>query len=315
MNRLEAMALLVKTVESGSLSAASRALRVPVATLSRKLSALEAELNVRLLTRTTRKLSLTDAGLGYVAAARRILDSVEEAERQALGEFTEPKGELVITAPVLFGRLHVLPIVAEFLDLHPAINVRLLLSDRNVQLVEDDVDMAVRIGRLPDSALVATRVGTMRAVIAASPAFLKTHGRPKQPQDLAGWPAVTFAGPSPSLSWRFAVKGSSKVLEVPIASRLSVTSTDAALDAAIRGVGVTRLLHYQVAEAVKVGDLKLLLEEFEAEPVPVSLVHASPGQMPLKMRRFLDFAAPRLRQVLAALSKPKSKARKTHQAL
>ena len=172
MDRLEAMSMLVAVTEAGSLSAAARALQVPLATLSRKVSDLEARLGTRLLVRTTRKISLTDSGVTYVASARRILEQVDEAERTAAGEFTVPKGELVVTAPVMFGRLHVLPVVAEFLAAFPEINVRLTLADRNVNLVDDHVDMAVRIGKLPDSTMVATSIGVMRWVVCASPALL-----------------------------------------------------------------------------------------------------------------------------------------------
>lgn len=301
MDRLEAMSLLLAVVEKGSLSAAGRALRVPVPTLSRKLSDLEAHIGTQLLLRTTRKLTLTDAGEAYLAAARRILDQVEEAEREAAGEFTAPRGELVVTAPLFFGRLHVLPVVGEFLALYPQINVRLMLSDRNVQLVEDHVDMAVRIGRLPDSSMIATRIGALRTVFCASPDFLAFHGTPARPEDLAELPAVFFDGPTPTLGWRYVPQGAAAPVDIRAAPRLVVSTAEAAADAAISGIGITRLLHYQVAQAVAAGRLRLLLEEFEPEPAPVNLVHAARGQMPLKMRRFLDFAAPRLRQALGRL--------------
>ncbi len=293
--------MLVTVTETGSLSAAGRALKVPLATLSRKISDLETLLGTKLLIRTTRKLTLTDAGVTYVAAARRILEQVEDAEREAAGEFTAPKGDLVLTAPLLFGRLHVLPLVADFLALFPEINVRLVLADRNVSLIDDHVDMAVRIGKLPDSSMVATQVGLMRTVVCASPALVDGRGVPQTPDDLLKFPCVTFDTPMPSLGWRFNAPGSTATFEVPIAPRLSVTTAEAAAQAAIRDVGVTRLLHYQVAEAVESGALRIILAAFEPDPVPVSLVHASRGQMPLKMRRFLDFAAPRLRETLRTM--------------
>ena len=299
MDRFEAMSMLVTVTETGSLSAAGRALKVPLATLSRKISDLETLLGTRLLLRTTRTLTLTDAGTTYVAAARRILEQIEDAERAAAGEFTAPKGELVITAPVFFGRLHVLPVVADFLALFPDINIRLVLADRNVSLIDDHVDMAVRIGRLPDSSMVATQVGLMRTVVCASPALLDGRGVPRIPDDLLRLPCVTVDTPLPSSGWRFTAPGSGATLEVPIVPRLSVTTTEAAAQAAIRSVGVTRLLHYQVVEAVDAGTLRIVLDEFEPAPAPVNLVHASRGYMPLKMRRFLDFAAPRLRKALA----------------
>ncbi|RZL65501.1 MAG: LysR family transcriptional regulator [Variovorax sp.] len=301
MDRLEAMSMLVSVTETGSLSAAARALRVPLATLSRKISDLEAQLGARLLIRTTRKLTLTDSGASYVTSARRILEQVDEAERAAAGEFTVPKGELVISAPVMFGRLHLLPVVAEFLAAYPEINVRLALADRNVNLVDDHVDMAVRIGKLADSSMVATSVGVMRWVACASPALLSAAGTPQEPMDLLGLPCVgVHSAPLPSASWRFRHPQSGAVLDVNVRLRLAVTTTEAAAEAASLSVGVTRLLHYQVAEAIGRGKLQLLLEPYEPEPVPVSLLHVSRGQMPLKMRRFLDFAAPRLRHAIAA---------------
>ncbi len=290
--------MLKEAVDRGSLSAAGRSLRISVPTLSRKISELEALLGTRLLVRTTRRLALTDAGATYLAAARRILDEVDGAEREAAGEFVAPKGELVVTAPLHLGRLHVLPVVAEFLALFPAINVRLLLADRNVHLVDDHVDMAVRIGRLEDSAMVATRVGSMRTVSCASPDLLDRLGIPATLQDLEELPVVTLDAPAPRPDWRFRRPGSASPVDVPVAPRLCVTTTEAAVQAAILGVGIARLLHYQVAEAVAAGTLRLVLEEFEPEPAPVHLVHAVRGQLPLKMRRFLDFAAPRLRERL-----------------
>ncbi len=296
MDRLEAMSMLVTVTQTGSLSAAGRALKVPLATLSRKISDLEALLGTQLLIRTTRKLTLTDAGTVYVAAARRILEQVEEAEREAVGEFDAPRGELVLTAPIQFGRLHVLPVVADFLGLFPDIRVRLTLSDRSLDLIDAHVDMAVRIGRLPDSSMVATQVGLMRTIVCASPALLDRFGTPEVPADLLKLPCVAIDTPVPSLGWLFRAPVSGTVIDVPIVPRLSVTTTEAAADAAIRHVGVARLLHYQVADAVTAGDLRIILDAFELPPVPVSLLHVSRAQMPLKMRRFIDFAAPRLRQ-------------------
>jgi DNA-binding transcriptional LysR family regulator len=297
MDRLEAMAMLVTVSEKGSLSAAGRALKVPLATLSRKITDLEGALGTRLLIRTTRKLTFTDAGMAYVAAARRILEQVAEAEQQAAGEFITPKGELVIAAPIMFGRLHVLPVAADFLALFPEINIRLMLGDRNVSLVDDHVDMAVRIGRLPDSSMVATHVGSMRTVLCGSPGLLDRVGVPRTPQDLAKFPCVTVDTPIASLGWQFTAPGTGVAIEVPVKARLAVTTTEAAAQAAMRGVGITRLLHYQVRDAIAAGTLQIILDDFEPEPLPVNLVHAARGQMALKMRRFLDFAAPRLRVV------------------
>lgn len=293
--------MLVAVTEAGSLSGASRVLKVPLATLSRKITDLEALLGTRFLIRTTRKLTLTDAGVAYVAAARRILEQVDEAERNALGEFTTPKGELVITAPLMFGRLHVLPVVADFLAAFPQISIRLMLADRNVDLIDDRVDMAVRIGALPDSSMVATRIGSMRTVVCASPALLLEHGEPKHPQALSTYPCITVESPMPSPSWRFRDAGSGAI-DIAMRPRLVVSTPEAAVDAAALGVGVTRVLHYQVANAVQAGALQIVLEGFEPEPSPVHLVHASRGVMPLKMRCFIDFAAPRLKAVLGEVA-------------
>lgn len=301
MDRLEAMALLREAVDRGSLSAAGRSLRMPVPTLSRKISDLEARIGTRLLVRTTRSLTLTDAGVAYLAAARRILHDVETAECEAAGEFAEPKGELVLTAPIQFGRLHVLPTIAEFLEQFPEISVRLLLNDRNVHLVDDEVDMAVRIGPLADSSMVATKVGTLRVVTAASPAFLGRHGAPAAPDDLRDRPVVAVDSPMLKTRWLFALKGRAAQIDVPLSPRLAVTTTEAAVDAAILGIGIVRLLHYQVSEAVQAGRLSLVLEDAEPDPVPVHLVHAIRGQMPLKLRHFIDFAAQRLRARLNRL--------------
>jgi DNA-binding transcriptional LysR family regulator len=295
MDRLEAMSMLVMVTEKGSLSAAGRALRVPLATLSRRISDLEGHLGTRLLIRTTRKLTLTEAGAAYLAAARRILEQVEEAARAAAGEFQVPKGELVITAPVMFGRLHVLPVVADFLAEFPEIRVRLVLNDRNVDLIDDHVDMAVRIGKLPDSSMVATQICMMRTVCCASPALLRKHGVPRTPGDLLRFPCVAVDTPLPSPAWRFRKPGSGTTIDVPVRSRLSVNAPEAAAHAAIRGVGIARLLHYQVADAIRRKELKIILATHEPEAVPANLMHASRGHMPLKLRRFLDFAAPRLR--------------------
>lgn len=301
MDRFEAMSMLVTVTETGSLSAVGRALKVPLATLSRKISDLETLLGTRLLIRTTRKLTLTDAGTLYVAAVRRILEQIDDAEKVAAGEFTAPKGELVITAPIFFGRLHVLPVVADFLALFPEINVRLVLADRNVSLLDDHVDMAVRTGRLPDSSMVATQIGLMRTVVCASPALLDRRGVPRIPDDLLRLPCVTVDTPLPSPGWRFKAPGSGATLEIPVVPRLSVTTAEAAAQAAIRSVGVTRLLHYQVLKAIDAGALRIILDEFEPDPAPVNLVHASRNYMPLKMRRSLDFVAPRLRKAVAAV--------------
>jgi len=298
MDRLEAMRVLVAVVEAGSLSAAAHKLGAPLPTVSRKLSELETHLGTRLLTRTTRKLTLTAAGSAYVGAAKRILEEVGEAERAAAGEYFTPRGELVITAPVVFGRLHVVPVITDFLAQFPEIDVRLVLSDRNIHLIDDQIDMAVRIGALPDSSLLATRVGAVRRIVCASPAFLAAHGAPAKPADLSALACVTFEFQSAAAAWNFPSPKGRGELSVPIRSRLAVNNAEAAIDAAVAGVGVTRVLSYQAFDALAAGRLQIVLRNFEPEPLPVHLLHAGGGLLPLKMRSFLDFAAPRLRERL-----------------
>lgn len=303
MDRLEAMSILLLTVEKGSFTAAAKALDMPLPTVSRKLRELEARLGTQLLVRTTRTLALTDAGAAYATAARRILGDIEEAERIAAGEFDAPRGELVITAPILFGQLHVLPIVTEFLATYPDISVRLLLSDRNLHLIEDHVDMAVRIGALPDSSMVATRVGAMAMVVCASPTLLAARGALQSPEELADFPCIGFDSLAARSAWTFTRSAGSGTVEIPITPRLSVTTAAAAVWAATQGVGVTRLYHYQCADALQQGELQPILGDFRPDPVPVSLLHAARGALPLKMRVFLDFAAGRLRNRLGELAR------------
>jgi DNA-binding transcriptional LysR family regulator len=301
MDRLDAMAVLLKVVDRGSFSAASRELGLPIATVSRNVSELEARLGTQLLLRTTRRIALTDAGILYVPAARRILEEINETERQAAGEYNAPRGELFITGPMLFGRLHVLPIVTEFLMTYPAINVRLALSDRNLHLLDDHVDVAVRIGSLPDSGQIATRIGTMRTVVCASPGFLMAHQTPKVPRDLSALPAVGFGFLATAASWSFRSLETATAQEIPISPRLTVSTAEAAVWAAVQGMGVTRVLHYQCAEAVAQGDLRIVLNDYEPAPLPVHVIHAEGRMLPQKTRTFLDFAIPRLRQRLAGL--------------
>ncbi len=288
------MTILLQVVEKGSFSAASRELRIPLATVSRKVNELESHLGTRLLVRTTRKVALTDAGVVYVASARRILEEIDETERVVAGEFHAPRGELIVTAPVLFGRLHILPVVTDFLGAYPEINVRLLLSDRNVQFSDEHVDMAARIGPLPDSSMVATRIGSMRRVVCASPKLLAGHGTPRMPEDVAKLPCVSFDFLSPALAWRFRLKDGRRTSDVSIRPRLSVSTAEAAVWAAARGVGATRVLHYQCADALRDGSLRIILAEFEPEPLPVHLIHAGRGAL-------LDFAGGRLKERLTSL--------------
>lgn len=292
MDRLEAMQVFVAAADEGSLSAAGRRLRMPLASVSRKLAELEALLGTLLMTRTTRQLTLTEAGRDYLAACREILDRVEEAERVAAGVQVSPRGELVIAAPLVFGRLYVLPVVRDYLRAYPDVDVRLLLSDRNANLLEEHIDVAVRIGELPDSSLTARPVGAITRVVCASPAYLDRHGTPKQPQDLREHACVSFEGLMSATQWSFGEPGAP--LRVPIRSRLAVNTADAAIAAAIDGVGITRLLSYQVAAPIAAGLLVRVLAEHEPPAVPVSLLYRRQGRLPAKTRCFLELAMARL---------------------
>ena len=298
MDRLDAMAVFQAVVEAGSLSAAGRKLGVPLATVSRKISELEAHLKARLLNRSTRGLTLTEAGRSYLVACRRILDDIGEAERAATGEYSEPKGGLTITAPIVCGRLHLLPVITEFLAEYPDVDVRLVLGDHIVSLQDDHVDLAVRIGELPDSSLNATRVGSIRRVVCASPSYFAAHGTPKTPADLASHRCITFDARASADVWSF--KSARAEVAVPVHSRLIVNTAEAAVDAAIAGAGITRVLSYQTEAARRAGLLKIILRDYEPAPVPVSLVYSGPKRLPLKLRAFIDFAAPRLRKRLQA---------------
>ncbi|WP_256094859.1 LysR family transcriptional regulator [Paraburkholderia nodosa] len=298
------MEMLLTAVDRGSLSAAARELKIPVSTLTRKVADLEELLGTRLLIRTTRKLTLTDAGMSYVAAARRILDLVREQEHEATGEFATAKGELVVTAPVQLGRLHVLPVINQFLAQYPDITVRLLLSDRNIDLIDSHADLALRIGELADSSMIATRIGSLRPIVCASPAFLASHTPPREPDDLVKYSCVVFN--SPYLSpWRFRLPTTSKIYVLGVKPRLEVTTPDAAVSAAVDNAGITYVFEHDADEALRNGQLEILLPQFEIEPVPVHLVHVSRNLMAIKLRHFIDFAAPKLRQSLSRFGKQK----------
>jgi DNA-binding transcriptional LysR family regulator len=293
MNRLESMAVLLAVVDAGSLSAAGRRLGMPLPTVSRKVSALESQLKTRLLIRSTRQLTLTESGRNYVAACRRILEEVGEAERAAAGEYQAPRGALRISAPVVFGRLHMLPVLGEFLLAYPEVSAQLVLGDRNVNLLEEQVDLALRVGPLPDSGLIATHLGSVRQVLCASPAYLAARGTPRHPRDLAAHHCISFDVLAAADAWRFRLDR--KALVVPIHPRLTVSTAEAAVDAAAAGLGLTCVLSYQIEARLRRGELSVLLQRFAPPPLPVSLVYASQGRLPLKLRALLDFAAPRLR--------------------
>lgn len=299
MDRFEAMRTLVSVIDRGSFSAASKAMDMPLATVSRKVSDLEKHLGTRLLTRTTRKLTLTDAGSQYLEKARAILEMVDAAEHEAQGEYLAPKGMLVLTAPLLFGRRYVQPLVMEFLATYPDIRIQLQLSDKNIDMIDDHVDMALRIGELPDSNLVATQVGEMPLITCVSPNLLARATKPQHPCELQNQPCVLFDTRLPLPAWQFQNPDTGKLFDVLISPRLRVNTAQAVVDAAVNQVGFTRILYYQAFPALKAGTLVTLFSEFERAPAPVHLMHVARGRMPLKLRCFLDFAIPRLRAELS----------------
>ena len=291
---------MLAAVECGSLSKASRRLGLPLATVSRKVSELESHLKADLLVRSSKGLDLTPAGRSYVAAAKTILEQLDEAERAAAGEYTEPKGDLVVTAPTMFGRLHLLPVVLTFLSAFPAVSVELMLTDRVTHFLDDQIDVALRIGDLPDSSLIATRLGTVRRVTCASPAYFASRTPPTIPQDLVSHDVISFESVSAQSTWRFWSEESE--IAVSFRSRLSVSTIDAAIDAGLAGAGIIRAMSYHVVDFVREEILQLVLEPFEPTPRPVHLIYDKQNRLPIKLRAFVDFVVPRLRDRLAAIA-------------
>jgi DNA-binding transcriptional LysR family regulator len=297
LDRLDAMSVLLSAVESGSFSKASRKLGLPLATVSRKVAELESHLNASLLIRSSRGLELTPAGRSYVTAARAILEQLSEAERAAAGEYMEPKGDLVVTAPTMFGRLHVLPVVTRFLAAYPDVAVGLALTDRVAHFLDDQIDVAIRIGALPDSSLISTRLGSVRRVVCASPEYLAANGAPATPKDLAHHSVISFDSVSSSTSWSF--QSGTAEATVTFRSRLSVNTIDAAIVAGLSGAGLVRVLSYQVVDFVRSKRMAIVLDSFEPPPPPVHLVYDTRNRLPLKLRAFIDFVVPPLRERLA----------------
>lgn len=300
MDRFEAMRTLLAAVDGGSLSAASRSLRLPLATVSRRVSDLEARLGAQLVVRTSRRLQLTEEGAAYIAAARRILDDLDDAERTVSGEYRAPRGELAVTAPIMFGKLHIAPIVHEFLAAYPDVSVRLILLDGVIDLVEAHVDVALRIGHLPDSTLVARRLGEVRWLFCASPKYLDCCGTPDHPTDIADHQCIAFEGLQRYREWPFVDEGKTK--GVAIQPRLSVNTADAVVDAACAGLGIARIMSYQAAGALDHGDLQRILPSFWPAPIPIHLIYGARQQQPLKLRAFLDFVTPRIKARLRHVS-------------
>lgn len=293
LDRLEAMTAFVSVVEANGFSAAARNLRIPLATVSRRVSELETHLGVQLLIRTTRSIAMTETGQRYYETARRLLEDLAEADRLASGEYTAPRGELSVAAPVGLGQFYLAPIVTEFLKAYPDVDVALHLGDQVINLADEGIDIALRVGELPDSNLKAIRLGEIRRVVCASAAYLKRSPPLAKPDDLRGHACVTFTALDSAREWSFGAGKSMK--RIPVRSRLSASAADAAANAAAASLGITRLLCYQALPAIKAGKLKLILRGYEPEPSPVHFVYRPGHSMPQKLRAFIDFAAPRMR--------------------
>lgn len=298
MDRFGTMRAFVAVAEAASFTAAARQLGQSPPAVTRAVAALEERIGARLFHRTTRRVRLTDAGARYLGDAKRILAELEEAEASAAGAHAEPRGQLGLTAPVMFGRMYVAPLLLDFLARFPAVTARMLLADRVVDLMDEALEVAVRIAHLEDSALTAVRVGEVRRVICASPAFLSANGRPSTPSDLAGAKLVAFATGSAPEPWRFVKDGEAETLDPP--APLIVNSNDVTVAAAAAGRGFVRALSYQVSPLLRAGTLEIVLAEFEEPPLPIHVVHIAGRRASARVRAFVDFAVERLRKDLAA---------------
>jgi DNA-binding transcriptional LysR family regulator len=241
-------------------------------------------------------MTLTDAGRSYIEACKRIIEQIDDAEREVSGEYRTPKGDLAVTSPWGLGHTHLLPLAVEFLETYPDISLRLMLTDRVVNTTDENIDIAIRVGSLPDSNMVATRIGSIRIVVCASPSYLETRGEPKQLGDLAKHDCITVDDHATPPAWKFVTGGRAKV--APISSRLCVNTSEAAVLAAIQGAGLARVMSYKMDAAKRAGKLAIALEEFEPEPLPVHIIYAPRKPVPLKLRAFLNWMTPRLKSRL-----------------
>ena len=293
MDRLHLMTVFVAVAEEEGFAAGARRLHMSPPAVTRAVAALEARLGVKLLNRTTRYVRTTEAGQRYLEDARRILAAVDAADEAAAGINAEPRGHLAVTAPVLFGRMFVMPGIVDYLERYPGTEVSAVFLDRIVNLLEEGLDVGVRIGELPDSSMRALRVGSVRLVLCASPHYLQHHGLPRTLQDLTEHSTIASSAGSNAFGWRFETTSGSRTLRIQ--PRLSVTTNDAAIEAAVRGFGITRLLSYQVAPQIATGELQIILKEYEPAPRPIHIVHREGRYASAKVRAFVDLIAARLR--------------------
>jgi len=297
MDRLRAIELFVAIADSGSFAKAAKRLRLSPPAVTRAVASLEDRLGTRLLNRTTRSLSLTEAGIHFLDSARRILGDLDQAEKAAAGEAAAPTGHLTLTAPVTFGRMHATPVLLEFLRAYPRVTASLMLLDRIVSLSEEGIDAAIRIGDLPDSSVMARQVGEVQRVLVASPGYLSARGTPEKPADLRRHDILSFPGATSPREWRF--QDGKRTTAVVIVPRLEVNDAAAAIAGAVLGEGITRAFTYMVAPPLAEGRLRLILDAFAPPPVSVQIVYPQSRLIAAKLRAFIDFAAPRLSRALA----------------
>jgi DNA-binding transcriptional LysR family regulator len=289
MDRFDALSAFVAVADLKSFAAAARKLGLSASTATRLVAALEERIGLRLLQRTTRSVSLTDAGARYLERARRIMADLEEADGAAQAERSTPTGRFVVSAPLSFGRLHVSPLMCAYLERYPDIVGALQLTDRMVNLVEDGIDLAVRIGNLPDSSLIARHFGETRRIVVASPLYLAHYGEPRDPAELASHRIIHFAALGGASDWRFARKGGDE--RTAIAPHYVTNSADAAVWHAARGGGLAMVLAYQAADELRAGRLKIVLRDFEPAPLPIQIVYPAARLLSAKVRAFVDLAA------------------------
>jgi DNA-binding transcriptional LysR family regulator len=293
MDRLQAMTAFLTVLDTGGFASAARKLKVSPSVVTRMVGELEDAMGVRLLTRTTRMVRVTDTGAEYAERCRRILADIEEAEQSAASMHGNPRGLLSITSSMLFGRMYVTPIVTEYLGRYGEVDISCWFLDRIVNIVDEGIDVAIRLGELPDSSMQAVRVGRVRRVVCASPAYLEQRGIPQTPDDLARHEIVSASGVSSLSEWRFGTD--ERRQSVRVKPRMTTTTNDSAISAVLAGLGLTQLLSYQVAQQLREGTLKAVLVDFEPPPLPIHVLHREGRHVTRKVRTFLDLAIERLR--------------------
>lgn len=293
MDRFHQLTVFVAVVEEEGFASAARRLAMSPPAVTRAIAGLEDELGVKLLNRTTRYVRATEVGLRYLEDARRILAELAAADEAAVGVNAEPQGHLAVTAPVLFGCYFVTPGIVDYLQRYPKMQVDAVFLDRVVNLLEEGLDVGIRIGELPDSSMRALRVGSVRLILCASPGYLAEHGLPKQPSDLLEHNIITSRAGSGAMNWRFITNGKDKI--IPVKPCLTVTTNDAAIESAVLGLGITRVLSYQVAQQLAAGELSIIMDNYEPDPKPVHIVHREGRNAAAKVRAFVDLLANKLR--------------------